>query len=111
MVMPFNVEELARRAEKVFVGTCTKVSHKVNDRGIPVVEVTFAVAETIKGEAGSTVTFQQFDAQPQPHPHRPPQTTLSVSTRKAFLPKRQSSACRPTSQEKKSYCSLPRRGN
>ena len=63
MVVPFNLEELARRAEKVFVGTCTKVSHKVNDRGIPVVEVTFAVAETIKGETGSTVTFQQFDAQ------------------------------------------------
>jgi hypothetical protein len=68
MVMPFNVEELARRAEKVFVGTCTKVSHKVNDRGIPVVEVTFAVAETVKGEAGATVTFQQFDAQTQSFP-------------------------------------------
>jgi hypothetical protein len=69
MVIPFNVEELARRAEKVFVGTCTNVSHKVNDRGIPVVEVTFAVAEAIKGDVGSTVTFQQFDAQtrfPQP---------------------------------------------
>jgi hypothetical protein len=35
----------------------------VNDRGIPVVEVTFVVTETIKGEVGSTVTFQQFDAQ------------------------------------------------
>jgi hypothetical protein len=62
-VMSFSVEELAARAEKVFVGTCTNVSHKVNDRGVPVVEVTFAVAETIKGEVGSTVTFQQFDAQ------------------------------------------------
>ena len=65
MVVPFNLEELARRAEKVFVGTCTNVSHKVNDRGIPVVEVTFVVTETIKGEVGSTVTFQQFDAQTQ----------------------------------------------
>jgi hypothetical protein len=73
MVMPFNLEELARRAEKVFVGTCTNVSHKVNDRGIPVVEVTFTVAETIKGEVGSTVTFQQFDAQTQP----PPQPTTA----------------------------------
>ena len=62
-VMSFSVEELAARAEKVFVGTCTNVSHKVNDRGVPVVEVTFAVAETIKGEVGSTVTFQQFEAQ------------------------------------------------
>jgi hypothetical protein len=68
MVMPFNVEELARRAEKVFVGSCTNVSHKVNERGIPVVEVTFAVAEAIKGEVGSTVTFQQFDSQTQPPP-------------------------------------------
>ena len=72
-VMSFSVEELAARAEKVFVGTCTNVSHKVNDRGIPVVEVTFAVAETIKGEVGSTVTFQQFDAQTQP----PPQPTTA----------------------------------
>jgi len=72
MVMPFNVEELARRAEKVFVGTCTNVSHKVNDRGIPVVEVTFVVTETIKGEVGSTVTFQQFDAQTRLPP--PPTT-------------------------------------
>ena len=63
MVVPFNLEELARRAEKVFVGTCTNVSHKVNERGIPVVEATFVVTETIKGEVGSTVTFQQFDAQ------------------------------------------------
>jgi hypothetical protein len=66
MVMPFNVEELARRAEKVFVGTCTNVSHKVNESGISVVEVTFVVTETIKGEVGSTVTFQQLDAQTQP---------------------------------------------
>ena len=73
MVMPFNVEELAKRAEKVFVGTCTKVSHRVNEQGVPVVEVTFAVAEAVKGEVGTTVTFQQIDPHRQQpsHPHPP----------------------------------------
>jgi hypothetical protein len=62
MVLPVNVEELAGRAEKIFVGTCTKVEQKVNANGIPVVEVTYSVQEGLKGEVGKTVTFQQLDA-------------------------------------------------
>ncbi len=72
MVMPFNIEELAKRADKVFVGTCTKVSHSVNAQGVPVVEVTFAVTEAVKGEVGTTVTFQQID------PHSA--TTVGIGT-------------------------------
>jgi len=68
MVMSITVEELAARAEKVFVGTCTNVSHRVNGLGIPVTEVTFAVSEVVKGEVGSTVTFQQIDTQAQQGP-------------------------------------------
>ncbi len=68
MVMSFTVEELTARAEKVFVGTCTNVSHRVNEQGIPVIEVTFAVTETVKGEVSTTVTFQQLDAQAQSSP-------------------------------------------
>lgn len=65
MVTPFNVEELTKRAEKVFVGTCMKVSRSVTTQGIPVVEVTFAVTESVKGDVGTTVTFQQIDPQGQ----------------------------------------------
>jgi len=62
MVLPVNVEELASRADKIFVGTCTNVETKVNAHGIPVVEVTYAVNESLKGEVGETVTFQQLDS-------------------------------------------------
>jgi len=65
MVLPVNVEELAKRADKIFVGTCTNVETKVNAYGIPVVEVTYAVNESIKGDVGETVTFQQLDSTPQ----------------------------------------------
>jgi hypothetical protein len=61
MVLPVNVEELARRADRIFVGTCTNVEAKMNAHGIPVVEVTYAVTEGLKGNVGETVTFQQLD--------------------------------------------------
>lgn len=77
MVMPFNIEELAKRADKVFVGTCTKVSHSVNAQGVPVVEVTFAVSEAVKGEVGTTVTFQQID----PHRQQPSASAPTVNER------------------------------
>lgn len=63
MVMSFDVKDLTTRAEKIFVGTCTDVSHKVNGQGIPVLEVTFMVSETVKGNVGTTITFQQLDTQ------------------------------------------------
>lgn len=65
MVMPLNVEEMARRADKIFVGTCLKVEREVNAQGIPVLTVTFAVSEGLKGAVGNTVTFQQLDPTPQ----------------------------------------------
>ncbi len=74
MVMPFNVEEMTQRAEKIFVGTCTKVEHTVNAQGMPVVEVSFAVSETLKGEVGDTVTFRQIDPAPQRQTGSEPQS-------------------------------------
>jgi hypothetical protein len=61
MVMPLSVEDLTKRAEKIFVGTCTKVEHITNTQGIPVLEVTFAVTESLKGTSGKTIAFQQLD--------------------------------------------------
>jgi len=65
MVMPLNVEEMTQRAEKIFVGTCTRAERTVNAQGIPVLDITFAVTEAIKGEVGKTVTFRQIDPMPQ----------------------------------------------
>jgi hypothetical protein len=65
MVMPFTVEQMAQRAEKIFVGTCTKVEHTVNAQGMPVIEVSFSVSEALKGEVGDTVTFRQIDPTPR----------------------------------------------
>lgn len=61
MVMPLTVEQMAQRAEKIFVGTCTKVEHTVNAQGMPVIEVSFSVSATLKGEVGDTVMFRQID--------------------------------------------------
>jgi hypothetical protein len=66
MVMPLYVEELTARAEKLFVGTCTKVEDGVNAQGLPFVEVTFTVAEGFKGPVAETVTFRQLDPTAQP---------------------------------------------
>jgi hypothetical protein len=79
MVMPFNIEELAKRADKVFVGTCTKVSQSVNAQNIPVIEVTFTVTEAVKGKVGETVTFQQVDPQGQRSPTPRPTADERVS--------------------------------
>jgi hypothetical protein len=61
MVVPFSVEDMTKRANKIFVGTCIRVERTVNTQGIPVLDVTFAVTEALKGKVGKTVTFQQID--------------------------------------------------
>ena len=69
MVMPLSVEELTQRADKIFVGTCIQAERGVNAQGMPVLTITFAVAESLKGVTGETVTFQQLDPTPQPSPN------------------------------------------
>jgi len=73
MVMPFSVEEMTKGAEKIFVGTCVGAERSVNDQEIPVLTVTFAVTEAIKGEVGETVTFRQLDPTPQQQTDLAPQ--------------------------------------
>jgi hypothetical protein len=65
MVMPLSVEEMTARADKIFVGTCTKVEHSVTADGMPVIDVTFTVSESLKGQVGETLTFRQLDPTPQ----------------------------------------------
>lgn len=67
--LPLSVNEMARRAEKIFVGTCTGVEESVNEYGLSVLTVTFTVQETLKGEEGRTVTFRQLNPIQPPPPH------------------------------------------
>lgn len=67
--LPLSVNEMARRAEKIFVGTCTGVEESVNEYGLSVLTVTFTVQETLKGEVGRTVTFRQLNPIQPPPPH------------------------------------------
>jgi hypothetical protein len=65
MVMPLSIEEMTQRAEKIFVGKCTHAERSVSPQGIPVLTLTFAVGEVLKGNVGLTVTFRQLDPSPQ----------------------------------------------
>jgi hypothetical protein len=65
MVTPLSIEEMTQRAEKIFVGTCTRAERSVSPQGIPIVTLTFTVGEVIKGDVGPTVTFRQLDPAPQ----------------------------------------------
>ncbi len=68
--LPLSVAQMAQRADKIFVGTCTAVEEQVNEYGLSVLTVTFTVHEAVKGEVGQTVTFRQLNPiQPPPaHP-------------------------------------------
>lgn len=79
MVTPLNVEELTNRADKVFVGTCVNVARSVTAQGLPIVSVTFTVTESVKGDVGSTITFQQLDPQGQRPIATPPAPDERVS--------------------------------
>ena len=67
--LPLSVNEMVRRAEKIFVGTCTGVEESVNEYGLSVLTVTFTVQEDLKGEVGRTVTFRQLNPIQPPPPH------------------------------------------
>ena len=58
---PFSVQQMARQADKIFVGTCISVEEHLNALGLSVLTVTFAVDEALKGKVGETVTFQQLN--------------------------------------------------
>src|SRR5581483_4870427 len=67
---PFNVEQMAGQAEKIFAGSCIAVEENINERGLSILTVTFAVHDALKGNVGETVTFRQLNPI-QPPPPRP----------------------------------------
>ena len=61
MVRALSAEELVGHAERVVVGRCLDVHETTDPRtGLPITEVTLAVAETVKGPAESRLVFRQL---------------------------------------------------
>ena len=56
-----NLEQMARKAERIFVGVCSAVEDgTLPGTDIPVTSYTFSVTEPIKGEVGDTLTIRQL---------------------------------------------------
>lgn len=60
MVLSLNVEQLTNLAEKIFVGTCVSIEPQTDAEGRRIIEVTYAVSETLKGSSESRVSFRQL---------------------------------------------------
>ena len=60
MVLPLNLEEMAGRADKIFIGECESVVEGSDDNNFPATFVTYRVLEMIKGEATPRISFKQY---------------------------------------------------
>jgi len=54
-----SLEELTRRADRIFVGTCVEVRHVRSESGQPVTEITFRIIEPIKGVSADRIMIRQ----------------------------------------------------
>ena len=60
-VVAVGVEEMAGRADRIFVGTCVEARSEADPaHGIVTTRYTFSVSRAIKGAVGATVTFRQY---------------------------------------------------
>lgn len=55
-----NVVDLVANSELILHGTVANVTDGIDSRGIPYTEVTFHVAEAIRGQVGGDYAFRQF---------------------------------------------------
>ena len=58
-----SLEELTRRADRIFVGTCVEVRHVRSESGQPVTEITFRIIEPIKGVSADRIMIRQLGGQ------------------------------------------------
>ena len=69
IVRALTLQDLVGRAERVVVGRCLDVHETTDPRtGLPITEVTLAVAETLKGPAASRLVFRQLGDRGRPGP-------------------------------------------
>jgi len=62
-VRALSLEELARRADRIFVGTCIEVRQVRGEFGQPITEITFRIIEPIKGVSADRVMIRQLGGQ------------------------------------------------
>ena len=58
-----SLEELTRRADRIFVGTCVEVRHVRSESGQPITEITFRIIEPIKGVSADRIMIRQLGGQ------------------------------------------------
>jgi hypothetical protein len=66
-VLPLSLDQLARQADRIFVGRCESVTAALDERGLPSTYARFVVEDGLKGvAAGGTVVIKQFGADRTP---------------------------------------------
>jgi hypothetical protein len=60
MVRPLSMQEMADRAERIFLGQVIEVREGEDEHGAPVTFVSFAVARSIKGQVPQQLTIKQL---------------------------------------------------
>jgi hypothetical protein len=60
VVRTLSLEEITRRADRIFVGTCVGMSEASSESGQPITEITFKIIDPIKGASGDRLTIRQI---------------------------------------------------
>ena len=67
MVVPMNLSQMTRDAEKIFRGVCTSIETELDENNMPATYIRFQVLEGIKGlESGETVLIKQAGSSKDP---------------------------------------------
>jgi hypothetical protein len=59
-VRTLSLEDLTRRADRIFLGQCLAVRDTRSEVGQPITEISFKVLEAVKGVSGDTLTIRQL---------------------------------------------------
>ena len=65
LVKPLRLQQMALKANRIFLGECLETQEDLDEFGLPVTYVTFAVQQSFKGKIGSTVTIKQYGTSPR----------------------------------------------
>lgn len=67
MVLPLDLPQMTRQAEKIFVGRCQESAVELDENGIPATYVRFQVLQPLKGVSeGETVLIKQYGVLKEP---------------------------------------------
>ena len=60
MVRPLSLQEMADRAERIFLGQVREVREGEDEHGVPITFVTFTVSRSLKGQVPQQLTIKQL---------------------------------------------------